>query len=172
MRLLESLLSRAEKGGVHLWFLNVVLLRVIPFNRPLKLRVVSLSQNDIRIRLPYRRSNFNHLRGLHACALATAAEYACGLLLLRKLGASQYRLIMKELKCEYTYQGRSSAHVEVRMEENFFQSKVLDVLKNSESAEIPLHAEVFDSDNNQLCKAELLWQVKEWKAVKTPITSA
>ncbi len=171
MKLLHSLLTRAENGGISLWLLNLVLLRIIPFNKPLGVRVVSLSNNAIQVRLPYRRSNFNHLRGLHACALATAAEYACGLLLLRKLGATRYRLIMKELRCQYMYQGRSSAHVEVRMEEEYFQTAVLDALQHSESVEIPLHAEVLDSDNNQLCRTELVWQVKEWTSVRTPHTA-
>ena len=32
----------------------------------------------------YRRRNFNHIRGIHACAIATIGEYAAGLMLMRQ----------------------------------------------------------------------------------------
>ncbi len=168
MTLLETLLHRAERGGISLWLLNMVLLRVIPFNRPLGVRVISLTKNEIIVHLPYKRSNFNHLRGLHACALATAAEYACGLLLLRRMGSGKYRLIMKHLSSEYLYQGKSDATVRLTVEESWFETQVVKPLEHQESVEVPLKAHIVDEQKNELCITELIWQVKAWDAVRTP----
>ena len=96
MKYLLGIFSRAKHSSFFLFLLNLILGYSIPFNKPHRIRVTAVHDNGVSVRLPYRRKNRNHLKGIHACALATAAEYASGLSLLLVFG-TEYRLIMKNL---------------------------------------------------------------------------
>ena len=75
---------------------------VIPFNRPHRLTIHSLGAFEAEVRLPFLRRNKNHLGTMHACAMATAAEYASGLCVLRVVGMEGHRLVMAEMNVQYT----------------------------------------------------------------------
>ncbi len=90
---LAPLLQKARTSRIARWWLNGLLRWMIPFNRPHGFKVTPLQAGGIRVDIPYWRINHNHIKGIHACALATAAEYCSGLALLEKLDAKQYRLI-------------------------------------------------------------------------------
>ncbi|MBX7175295.1 MAG: peptide chain release factor 2, partial [Saprospiraceae bacterium] len=49
--------------------------------------------------------NLNHLKGLHACSLATLGEFTAGMSLLHALRSMDYRLIMKEIKAHKRWLG-------------------------------------------------------------------
>ncbi|MCS6975292.1 MAG: DUF4442 domain-containing protein, partial [Cyclobacteriaceae bacterium] len=102
----EKILLRARQSSFWRAILNLLLNRLIPFNRPHGFTIEKLGDNFLQIRLPYRRSNFNHIKGLHACALATLAEFTTGFMLVQKLDARKYRLIMKKLEMMYHFQGK------------------------------------------------------------------
>ena len=106
---LAALINAARASVVKRWLLNAMLDRMIPFNRPHGFRVEPMLKGGIKVHVPYRRINRNHIKGIHACALATAAEYCCGLALLEHLDPSRFRLIMKTLHMEYHYQARTRA---------------------------------------------------------------
>src|SRR6187402_1605157 len=101
------LFKKAAHSGFFLKLLNVTLSRLIPFNGPHRLHIEKIEDDSLEISLPYIRRNLNHLKGLHACALAALSEYTCGLMLSRKLPPGEFRLIMKELNMTYHYQGRT-----------------------------------------------------------------
>lgn len=169
MKYLEKLLASSDRSQFSLWKLNVLLRFIIPFNRPLRIRIVSLTDHSIRVSLPHIRANFNHLRGLHACAMATAAEFASGILLLRRLQASRYRIIMKSMSVEYFYQGLRDAEVELELEQTWFEENVFSALTTGEPALVAVSPKVYDMDGNHLCTATLTWQIKDWRSVQTPV---
>lgn len=163
---IDAALKDAEKGGFSLWKLNFFLLRGIPFNKPHGLKIKEIREGYARVDLPYKRSNFNHLKGMHACALATLSEYTTGLVMLRTLGASKYRLIMKSLQMDYHYQGKSNVHAEFRIAQEEIKRIEEELQKDGASlfiAEIKVH----DLEGNHLCTGKVEWQLKDWKAVKT-----
>ncbi|MFZ9504435.1 MAG: DUF4442 domain-containing protein, partial [Cyclobacteriaceae bacterium] len=82
---------------------------MVPFNKPHGFRIYSFSDWSLTTIIPYRRSNFNHLKGLHACALATISELTSGLLLIMKLNPKQYRIILQRLEMDYHFQGKMDA---------------------------------------------------------------
>jgi hypothetical protein len=162
----HQLLNKAAGSAFYRFLLNRVLARIIPFNAPHHPKIEKIHSDGISITLPYIRKNLNHLKGLHACALAALSEYTCGLQLVREFPATKYRLIMKELKMTYHYQGKISAVA------NFTLSKVeIKILKQ----ELEKHEAVFrtfviethDVKGNHLCTAEVMWQLKRWEAVRS-----
>src|SRR5690606_9167838 len=105
----NKLIKHAQNSKFGLWKLNFLLQRFIPFNRPHGIKIVSLNPNRVEVNIPYKKKNLNHIKGLHACGLATAAEFSSGFLLLSRLGMENYRLIMQSLEVEYFYQGKKNA---------------------------------------------------------------
>ena len=71
---LPTLLTKARSSGFTRWWLNHALSWLIPFNRPHGFKVNPLPEGGIRVSIPNWRVNRNHIKGIHACALATAAE--------------------------------------------------------------------------------------------------
>lgn len=163
MAALESLLQGAEGSSFGLKKLNVVLQRVIPFNRPHRVRVVSVSESQVETMLPYRKSNLNHLKGVHACAIATLAEYTSGLYLLRKVGSSGYRLIMKSIHVEYHYQAKTDIFARFGMDDAVYRSTVIVPLERDGLVLEHFKVEVHDAKDNHIATATMEWQLKDWK---------
>src|SRR5690349_4160989 len=107
---LSSLIGSARTSSWKRWLSNTVLRWRIPFNQPHGLRVEPLKDGGIKIHIPYWRINRNHIKGVHACCLATAAEFCSGLALIEHLDPKSYRLIMKSLQMDYHFQAKTKAH--------------------------------------------------------------
>lgn len=165
----SDLFERAVRGAKTspLWMLalNTVLARKIPFNRPHRIRILELRDSLIRVRLPLVRSNLNHVGGLHACALATVAEFATGFLLLSMLQPSRYRLLMQAMHIDYLFQGKSDAFVTLELAPGWVKTQVQLPLAQEDAVVVELCAEVYDAQKNHLCSARIGWQVKHWAAV-------
>lgn len=82
MNKLFSLIEKAKHSKLYLKILNVMLARSIPFNKPHGFTIKEIYDDGFKISLPYKRKNLNHIKGIHACALATLAEYTSGLTLM------------------------------------------------------------------------------------------
>jgi len=67
--LIDKLIKNPTK--MNLMALDKVLALGIPFNAPHGFKFKELSDDAIRITLPNRKLNHNHLGGVHACAMAT-----------------------------------------------------------------------------------------------------
>ena len=169
MKNLSRYLQKAKTSPVHLWLLNHVLWRVIPFNRPHRLWVRKLTDYQLEIALPYRRKNMNHLRGLHACALATAAEYASGLLLISHLDPARYRLIMQRMELDYHYQGKSDGVARFELDEKWLEDAVRTPLQSVEKIVVTPEVNVYDAEAHHLLTARVHWQIKRWDKVKTAV---
>ena len=89
----EKYVNAAKTSKFGLFKLNLGLGYVIPFNRPHKIKILEIKDDSVKTIIPYRRKNFNHIKGVHACGMATAAEFSSGFMLLTKLGSKKYRLI-------------------------------------------------------------------------------
>jgi len=164
---LPALLGRARTSGLSRWLLNAVLRWNIPFNRPHGLRVEPLKDGGIKVHVPYWRINRNHIKGIHACALATTAEYCCGLALLEHLDAAKYRLIMKTLHMDYHYQARTHAFAVFAPGAAAIAEQVREPLRTQEAVVFTGQVELHDVKNNHLATARITWQVKAWDKVRT-----
>ncbi|MCA1762134.1 MAG: DUF4442 domain-containing protein [Flavobacteriales bacterium] len=164
---LAKSIEAASQSKWALKKLNVALSLGIPFNKPHGIRIFRVEPRAITTRIPYKRSNLNHIKGVHACGLATVAEFCSGLMLLRFLDARKYRLIMQKMELEYHYQAKSDAFARFELTESTVKNDLLIPLelegKVFHTCEIPVH----DKDGNLLCTAHTNWQIKEWSKVRT-----
>ena len=116
------------------------------------------------MRLPFRRKNLNHLKGIHACALATTAEYASGISLLMLIG-TDYRLIMKNIHVTYHYQAKMDVVTSVKYDLVNLTENVLSHLNDGNAVLLNNTVDVYDLMNNHICTATIEWQLKNWKHV-------
>ena len=164
---LQKLLTQAERSGFYKWLLNRGLNYTIPFNSPHRFEVLDISDRELKVRLPYRRSNLNHIRGLHACALATVSEFSTGLLLIKRLDPSKYRLIMQRLEMDYHYQGKMDAVASFTVSNEWLASEILKPLETNDSTVVVCEIKIHDTAGNHLTTGRVHWQIKDWKKVKT-----
>ncbi len=146
--------------------LNFLLGMGIRFNRPHGIRIHKVEAEAVTTRIDLRKINTNHIGGIHACGLATAAEFCSGLVLLRKVDPRKYRLIMQKLEVQYHYQARKDAFARFSMSADESKKFITGPLDTEEAifhtCEVPVH----DTDGQLLCTAFTTWQIKRWDKVR------
>lgn len=152
--------------SMNVMVLDKILTLGIPFNAPHGFKIKSLSSEGVKIFLPNRKLNHNHLGGVHACAMATLGEFCAGMTLLKSFGISKYRLILSELHVKYTYQGRthlegfcSAQQIDKQAVSNHLaeEGKFLQVLETV----------IRDQNDTEVAVVTTTWQLKAWDQVNT-----
>src|SRR3954466_10868849 len=129
----DKLVQKAKTSSFYKRLLNWSLSRMIPFNKPHAFKIVELSDFRIKTLIPYRKSNLNHIRGLHACSLATISEFTTGFLLISSLDMKKYRLIMTRLEMDYHYQGKMDSFAEFSISKDWITDKIITPLQTQDA---------------------------------------
>jgi hypothetical protein len=169
MNNLSSLVQKARHSKFYLWVLNFVLLRTVPFNNPHKIKIQSISYDGISMFVANTRNNRNHIKGIHACLLATMCEYVSGLSLLVHLSPKEYRIILKNIHMTYHYQAKTNVFTKFKFSKKQVEENILIPLKSEEALFKEFTVEVYDENNNHICTGLINWQIKAWKNVKMKI---
>jgi len=165
--LLPGLLLKARTSPFYLWLLNLLLGRLVPFNRPHGFAIEQIEADRVVTRAQNRRINHNHIRGIHACAIATLAEFSSGLVLLSRLDPTRYRLIMARIEIDYLFQARQEILATTILDDTQLQQQVLEPLKNADAVSFTQETLVEDRQGHSVAKAHITWQVKLWTKVNT-----
>lgn len=163
---LNSFIQKAKHSKFYLWLLNVVLLRMVPFNKPHNIRVTHIGDDELTMMAGNIKSNRNHIKGIHACLLATLCEYVSGLSLLVNFSPKEYRIILKNIHMTYHYQAKTAVCVKFKITKEQIQKDIIDPLKTTDAVFREFPVEVYDSQNNHICTGVINWQIKAWKNVK------
>lgn len=166
---IDKHIKAAKASSFGLWKLNAMLGWAIPFNKPHGIKIHTLEDFELSAIIPYKRKNFNHIKGIHACGLATCSEFASGFLLMTNLNFKKYRLIMEKIEMNYHYQAKSTSFAKIELSENWFNDEIIIPLKSVEKITVMNTVNTFDSDNNHICTATVTWQIKNWSKVKTKV---
>jgi acyl-coenzyme A thioesterase PaaI-like protein len=169
MKTIIRFIEKAKDSTISLLLLNALLLRAIPFNKPHGLKIKEVLNGGFKIALPYKRKNLNHLKGIHACALAALAEYTAGLTLLYQLNSDEFRFIMKNLNVDFHFQAKTAVIASLQLDEEWIKTTILSPLEKTESVFTELKVAVYDMNQNHICTVTVNWQIKKWSAVKTAV---
>jgi acyl-coenzyme A thioesterase PaaI-like protein len=165
----DEILQKAKTSPFYKKILSWSLNRMVPFNRPHGFKILEVEDFRLKTLIPYKKSNFNHIRGLHACGLATISEFTTGFLLLSNLDMKKYRLIMQRLEMDYHYQGKMNATAEFTISKDWIDQKIITPLQTQESVVIPCEVKIHDEKGNHLTTGKVFWQIKDWARVKTKV---
>lgn len=140
--------------------------RGIPFNLPHNFKFLLVTKYKTVLELPLIYKNKNHLGGIHACAIATLGEYPAGLLIIKNIGATKYRIILENLNVDYKKQGREDllGIVEVNRDDVIaFKER----LESEGKGSVTLQTKILSkSDRSEVAIVTTKWQLKDWKTVK------
>lgn len=161
------LVDKATRSRFYLWLLNLLLLRKVPFNAPHHIEVTRIAPGHVEAVLPFRKQNLNHIKGIHACALATLCEYVSGLSLTTALPGNRFRIIMKSFRMEYFYQARMDVSATAVANEQALADQVIIPLESADAVEFMHEVIVTDVSGNHICTASVNWQFKKWEKVRT-----
>lgn len=164
-----KIIEKAKHSSFYLKVLNWSVNRMVPFNKPHGFSVVKIGDFSLKTSIPYTRRNFNHIRGLHACALASLSEFTTGFLLVSKLDGKKFRLIMQRLEMEYHYQGKTDATAEFTISEAWFSERISGPLMTMDAVVVPCEVKIHDAAGNHLTTGKVFWQVKNWSKVRTKV---
>ena len=168
MNKLQLYYRKARNSTFFRWLFNRVLWRTVPFNHPHRLKVTQFEEEVLTIEAPYKKANRNHVKGIHACLLATLCEYAVGLSLMLRINPEQYRLLLKSIRMTYHYQARTKVQVRWGISDEELAT-IVEVLKREEALTKTFIAKVYDDSGNHICTGEVEWQLKAWNKVTTPV---
>ena len=163
----RKIIEKAKTSDFHLRLLNLGLNRGVPFNKPHGFKVTKIENDRVETFLPYKKRNLNHIKGLHACALATLSEFTTGLLLISKLDPEKYRIILQTLTMDYHYQGKMNAYAVFELDDTAMEREVYAPLQGQDAILMNCVVKVHDVDGNHLTTGQVKWQVKSWDKVKT-----
>jgi len=166
---LSAIIEKAKTSYFYLWVLNKGLNYTIPFNKPHGFKITSVEDDSIKTKLPFKRRNLNHIKGIHACAMATISEYTTGLMILYKLDNKKYRIIMQKLEMEYHFQAKMDAIASFSIDEKWVKEKVEEPLQNEDAVVIPCVIKLHDTKGNHLSTGTIYWQIKPWDKVRTKL---
>lgn len=166
---LNKAVEKAKTSSFYRKLLNITLDRVIPFNKPHRFRILEIGDDSITTLIPYRKRNLNHIKGLHACALATLSEFTTGFFLLSKLDSKKYRLIMQRLEMDYHYQGKTDGKATFSVTKEWLQKEIIAPLETRDSVVVICEVKIHDQPGNHLTTGKVHWQIKDWQKVKTKL---
>jgi len=164
-----KIVDKAKTSGFYMKVLNFGLNRMVPFNRPHGFQVIEIGDYQLKTMVPYKKANFNHIRGIHACALATVSEFTTGFLLLSKLDPKKYRLIMQSLSMDYHYQAKMNAYANFIISEEWLEKMIYIPLESTDKVLAECEVKIHDAKGNHLSTGVVIWQIKSWKQVKTKV---
>jgi len=164
-----GIVDKAKRSRLFLYILNIGLSRLVPFNKPHGFKIKEIEDFYLHAQIPYKKANFNHIKGIHACALATISEFATGFLLLTRLDPKKYRLIMQSLQMEYHYQAKMDCTASFRISKEWIETNIYQPLRMADKVNVDCDISIFDKEGNHISTGIVRWQIKSWKQVTTAV---
>lgn len=137
----------APKPGGKLLF-SLLLGRSVRYTGSIRPRVLTLEPGHAVVAMADRAAVRNHLRSIHAVALANLAEVSSGLALLAGLPPDA-RAILTGLSVEYLKKARGRLTSECRMEP----------ITEATARELTLESILRDADGNVVARGHARWKV-------------
>jgi acyl-coenzyme A thioesterase PaaI-like protein len=145
---IHSLWDRLSGRPGGRWLFSRLLGRIVPYTGSIRPRVLELTATGARIELRDRRAVRNHLRSVHAIALANLAELSTGLPLAYAV-QPRGRAILLSLNVEFLKKARGTL-----VGSSSFVAPTAD---HDEDIEIPV--EVRDAAGVVVARARARWRV-------------
>lgn len=133
-------------GGI--WLFSKIIGFIVPYTGSMSARILHLEPGSCRLFLKDRRKIRNHLKSIHAIALANMGEATGGIALVVSLPKNG-RAILVNLCTEYLKKARGHLTSQVN-----FSPPTL-----TEDMDIEIITEIFDQQNNLVAKTSATWRL-------------
>jgi len=133
------------------WATSFALGRVVPFIGTAGLRYESISAERVVVSIRNRRKVQNHIKGVHAAAMALLAETATGFCVGMNLPDDKLPLI-KTMKIDYVR--RSVGNMRAVAE---LQPQLVERMFTDDKGEVTVKVTITDDSGEQPIQAEMIW---------------
>jgi len=130
------------------WIFSRILGYVVPYSGSIGATVVHFEPGHVRVRMRDRRGVRNHLRSIHAVALANLGELSTGLALVGALGP-EARGILTGLEIRFLKKARGSLEAEA----------ACDVPVVTETMERTVNATIRDAEGDTVAVVTAIWRL-------------
>lgn len=130
------------------WLFSRLLGRVVPYTGTLGACVEQLEPGYCRVRLSDRHRLRNHLRSIHAMALANLGEMVTGLALLNSL-PDQARGILTGFQVDYLRKARGTLRAESRC----------NIPPDNTERDVELTGEIRDAGGEMVARCRARWRI-------------
>jgi acyl-coenzyme A thioesterase PaaI-like protein len=120
----------------------------VPYSGSTGAKIVTLEPGRTVVELPDRRRVRNHLRSVHAVALANVGELASGIAMLTALPRN-VRGIVVRMEVEFTKKARGTV----------WASSRVDVPEVRSALEHPVSAEIRDGNDERVARVRVVWRL-------------
>lgn len=145
---LRALWARLAPWPGGRWLFSRLLGRMVPYTASIGATVERFEPGDVVVRLPDRRRVRNHLRSVHAIALANVGELSTGLALLGAMGPD-VRGILTGIDVRYLKKARGALRAEARC-------TIPEVADNVDYA---VEARIVDAGGIEVATVKALWRL-------------
>ena len=128
---------------------NILLSRSVPYTGSIKANVLELQPGLVKVSLRDRRAVRNHLKSIHAIALANLGELASGLAMVTAV-PSGTRTIVTNLEIEYLKKARGQLFAEGRA------TPPSTIIKSVEDL---AYADISDEAGDVVARVKVLWRL-------------
>lgn len=156
----DAALLAAKEGSPKA--LDRLLRMALPFNQPHRIRISAVTSAAVEVGLPERRSNRNHLGGMHACAIATALEFASGASVMIAVGMRDYRIIMSRIEVDYLAKPKGNCIAKASRNTPEVEG-LTGVLEEAGVARVTLISDLYDAQGEHCAQAHVHWHLKAWE---------
>lgn len=130
------------------WLFSKLIGIVIPYTGSVQPRVVELRPGHAIVNLHDRRRVRNHLKSVHAIALANLAEFTTGLATLSGMPPGS-RAILTGLEVEYLKKARGTLRAECKSE----------LPASIETQSLKVQADIFDAEGDCVATGKATWLI-------------
>lgn len=149
---------RALPGPLQSWAMSLLFGTAVKFFGTARIRITEAEAGRVVMVIRNRRKVQNHIKGVHAAAMALLAESATGLVLGMSLPDDKLPL-MKTMKVNYVKRAQGDLKAIATL-----SPEQLRAIENDERGDIVVPVTVLDSDGNEPLQAEMLWAWRPKKA--------
>lgn len=140
------------------WAMSFLFGSAVKFFGTARIRITEAESGRVVMVIKNRRKVQNHIKGVHAAAMALLAESATGLVLGLSLPDDKLPL-MKTMKVNYVKRAQGDLKAIAML-----TPEQLRAIENDERGDIVVPVQVFDSEGNEPLQAEMLWA---WRPKKS-----
>lgn len=137
--------------GLRCWAISKVLGRVVPLVGTADLRYELITPERVVVSIRNQRKVQNHIKGVHAAAMALLAETATGFCVGMNVPDDKLPLI-KTLKVDYLK--RAQGHM--RAEAHLTPAQI-ELIRSQEKGEVTVAVRITDESGQEPIQAEMIW---------------
>lgn len=124
---------------------------IVPFVGTARLEIQELTPERVRVRVPNRRRNRNHIGQVHAAAMALAAETATGFVSALSVPDSKL-LLMKTMKVAFRKRTRGDLVAVATLSPD-----QIEAIRSLDKGDVTVEVHVTDESGQEPISCEMVW---------------